>query len=73
MNTALDLSQMTTEEKLRALEALWTDLSQNAPESIPAPQWHDDVLQSRARDIKEGKAMFNAWPDVKARLRDRLR
>lgn len=73
MTISLDLEQMSTEEKLRALEALWADLNQKAPDCIPAPQWHRDVLRSRAQDIEEGTAGFSGWPDAKKRLRDRLR
>ena len=72
MTVSLDLDQMSTEEKLRVLEALWVDLSQKTPDRIPAPQWHQDVLEARAKDAEEGTTGFSAWADVKKRIRDRF-
>ncbi|MAO58204.1 MULTISPECIES: addiction module protein [Alloalcanivorax] len=72
MTISLDLDQMSIEEKLRVLEALWVDLSEKAPDSIPAPQWHKDVLEERANSVEEGKSHFSAWPDAKKRIRDRF-
>ena len=72
MTVSLDLDQMSIEEKLRVLEALWTDLSQKAPDSVPAPQWHGDVLEERAKDVEEGKSFFSDWPEAKKRIRDRF-
>lgn len=72
MTASLPLDQMSTEEKLRALEALWADLSQTA-ETRLAPQWHHDVLSARERKIDEGTSVFSDWADAKKRIRDRSR
>jgi len=53
MSTTLDLDQITTEEKLAAMEALREDLSRR--DAVPAPQWHKDILDDRQRLIDEGK------------------
>jgi hypothetical protein len=48
MATMLQIDQMTLEEKLRAMEALWDDLCQRE-EDVPVPQWHKDLLDERER------------------------
>jgi len=62
------LDEMTTEDKLAAMERLWEDLCRN-PESIPSPKWHEDVLLARERHIKEGKAKFSTLDEVRERIR----
>jgi hypothetical protein len=70
MATELQLDQMTLEEKLRAMEALWDDLCRR--DAVPVPQWHKDVLDHRQRLIDEGKAEFIDWETAKKELRNRL-
>lgn len=47
---ALDLEQMTVEEKLRAIEMIWDDLCRK-DENIPSPDWHGDTLRERAEEL----------------------
>lgn len=68
MATELQLDQMTIEEKLRAMEAIWDDLCRH--NAVPVPQWHKDVLDERQRLIDEGKAEFIDWETAKKELRD---
>lgn len=70
MPVDLPLDKMTTEEKLQAMEALWTDLSRD-PDQVPSPGWHGDVLRDREQKVKEGKEHFVDWETAKKRLRDR--
>jgi hypothetical protein len=67
----LDIEKMTLEEKLRAMEALWTDLSRNE-ENIQSPPWHEEVLKEREDKAKSGQAKFESWEHAKRELRDRL-
>ena len=69
MSTQLQLDQMTIEEKLQAMEALWDDLCQNS--AVPIPQWHKDILDHRQRLIDEGKAEFIDWDTAKEQIRER--
>ena len=71
MDAVLPLDQMTTEEKLRAMEALWADLSRNA-DSFESPAWHADVLRERDQRIAEGKEPSTEWEVAKRKLRERL-
>lgn len=70
MVTALPLERMSTQEKLRALEEIWADLSRH-PASVPVPDWHRDVLLEREQRVEAGSATFHEWSEVKRRLRDR--
>lgn len=72
MERVLPLDRMSTDEKLRALEEIWADLSR-VPDSVPAPQWHQDALEARERRIEEGAATFDEWTVAKQRLRERTR
>ena len=67
MSAPLQLDQMSLDEKLRAMEALWDDLCRHE-ESIPVPQWHKDLLDERERMIQEGKARFSDWETAKKRI-----
>jgi hypothetical protein len=66
MSAVLDIDQMTLEEKLRAMEALWDDLCQK--DAVPVPQWHKDILDERERQVEEGKAEFSDWDIAKRRI-----
>ena len=59
---------MTTEEKLRAMEELWADLSRDESQ-IESPAWHGDVLRERAEAVKSGKETFVDWETAKKQLR----
>lgn len=71
MDAVLPLDQMTTEEKLRAMETLWADLSRKA-DSFESLAWHADVLRERDQRIAEGKEACVSWEDAKRDLRERL-
>ena len=67
---ALPLSEMSVEEKLQAMEALWEDLSRDA--NLESPAWHEEVLVERDRQIEAGEARFVDWEQAKADIRLRL-
>jgi hypothetical protein len=71
MISTLQLKQMTREEKLRALEDIWTDLSMNDSE-IASPSWHDDVLKETDARISAGQEQMEDWQDAKRELRKRF-
>lgn len=71
MDTVLPLDRMTVEEKLRVMEALWTDLSRKA-DAFESPAWHGEVIRERDLRVAEGKETYLNWEDAKRELRDRL-
>ena len=69
MELALPLDQMTTAEKLRALEQIWEDLCRT-PDEVPSPSWHADVLQDREKRVQEDSSRFVDWAEAKQKIRD---
>lgn len=69
MELALPLDQMTTAEKLRALEQIWENLCRT-PDEIPSPSWHADVLRDREKRVQEGSSQFVDWAEAKQKIRD---
>ena len=63
----MQIDQMTLEEKLLAMEALWDDLCRRE-EGIPMLPWHKDLLEERERLIRDGKARFTDWETAKRRI-----
>jgi hypothetical protein len=61
---------MSREEKLRAMEAIWADLSRDESE-FQSPDWHRDALRDAERLVKEGKAKFSDWDEAKRRIRSK--
>jgi len=72
MQPNVPLDQMTTLEKLRALEEIWQDL-QGTPAEVPFPAWHADVLAAREGRVRKGASQFHEWPQAKRDIRDRSR
>lgn len=67
MPDLIPIEQMTLEEKLRTMEALWDDLCRRE-ETIPVAQWHQDLLDERERLISQGKAVFVDWETARKRI-----
>ena len=72
MNISLPLDKMTRLDKLAIMERLWDDLCQD-PDSIPSPQWHKGVLETREQEITEGKAKFSSFDRAKERIKDQIK
>jgi hypothetical protein len=68
MVTTLPIKRMSREEKLRAMEELWTDLSQEE-NKFDSPAWHAKVLRHTEQLVRKGKAKFSDWAVAKERIR----
>jgi hypothetical protein len=66
------LGEMSVEEKLELMEAIWTDLSRD-PDRLESPTWHKDVLEETEKRVESGEAVFSDWEKAKISIRDRLR
>jgi len=71
MATKLPLHEMTIQEKLAAMEALWEDLSRS-PEAIESPEWHREILDERRQRVADGTSRFEDWETAKAKIREKL-
>jgi hypothetical protein len=68
MPILLPLKKMSRDEKLRAMEALWADLSHDE-DQFESPPWHEEASRDAERVVKAGKAKFSDWEEAKKRLR----
>ncbi|MBI3378284.1 MAG: addiction module protein [Nitrospirae bacterium] len=64
----LQLDQMTTRDKIRAMELLWDDLCKHA-NAVASPSWHKDILSQREKSVAKGKEKFNDWDGEKERIK----
>lgn len=69
MSITLPLDQMTTAEKLRVMEDLWTDLTRSEQE-FESPAWHERVLKEREDRLRAGEETPIDWEVAKSELRD---
>ena len=68
MPLTLPLKKMSRDDKLRAMEAIWADLSADAAK-VASPPWHAEALRHAERQVKSGQAKFSDWDDAKVRIR----
>jgi hypothetical protein len=71
MAVNLPLEDMSLEDKLLLLEAIWADLSR-VPEQVESPAWHKEALEETERRVQSGEATFSDWQKAKASIRHRL-
>ena len=71
MKDILEIKQMSREEKLRVMEALWEDLSRE-DQSIQSPAWHKSLLQETEQRVQTGQEKILDWKEAKKELRKRF-
>ena len=67
MIQAVDIEQMSLDERLQAMELLWSSLTRT-PEAVPSPDWHGEVIAERLAKIERGEGEFLSIAELKARL-----
>lgn len=65
MITTADIKKMSTDERIQAMEALWDSLLHDDSKPV-SPQWHEDILEERKKNIKSGGAKFISLEELKA-------
>ncbi len=68
MATAIDIDRLTFEEKMELYDKLVNSLTPDQ-RFDPSPAWHKDVLEERARLVREGKAEYVTLDDTIAEFR----
>lgn len=71
MRTTIEIKQLSREEKLRVMEAIWEDLS-NEEDQIDSPDWHRKALQETELRLSSGQEKIVDWQDAKRDLRKRF-
>lgn len=59
--------ELPVEEQIEYVSFLWERIAAH-PERVPVPEWHQQVLEERLRDIEENPDDESPWEDVEARL-----
>jgi hypothetical protein len=72
MTTTLAIDRLSRTEKLRVMEAIWVDLTQDEV-LTESPAWHKDALAETARRVKNGVEPILDWEQAKRDLRKRIR
>ncbi len=68
MITQADIENMSREEKLRAMEVLWQEISKEEP-APESPDWHAELLEETQSRVAAGTEGRVDWEDAKRRLR----
>jgi hypothetical protein len=71
VNVCDQIPNLSTAEKLMAMEVLWSSLHHTFEESEP-PEWHRELLRRRRELIESGEAVYEDWNSVKKDLRERM-
>jgi hypothetical protein len=72
MSVIEQIHQLTLQEKLIAMEAIWDDIS-SVEENLEIPQWHKDILNERDQLIADGKARFIDWEEAKEQIKQAVK
>jgi hypothetical protein len=67
MNT-IEIEGMSIAERIQAMEAIWASLLKSDSE-MESPDWHQDVLAERRRQIDAGSAEFISLAELRAARR----
>ena len=68
---SIDISVLSSAEKIDLMELLWRDLSKN-PENIEVPKWHLKQLEESERAIAAGTDEFIDIDEFETELREKL-
>ena len=71
MKDMIGIKQLSREEKLRVMEAIWEDLS-SEDQSIQSPAWHESILQETKQRVQSGQEQIFDWKEAKKELRKRF-
>ena len=63
------VATMSQEEKLRAMDVLWSSIVSSSGAYEP-PAWHEAVLRERRRRVVEGEETFIPWEEAKRQLQE---
>ena len=71
MQNTFNIQNLSREDKLRVMEAIWEDLSKEGDE-VESPEWHQEALQETEQRLKVGEEKMVDWAAAKKDLRERF-
>jgi len=66
---SIPMHKMTLQEKLQAIDLLWSSISTETSEEI-SPAWHADELEKRLLQSSASNSVFEDWEAVKQELQE---
>jgi hypothetical protein len=63
-----EIQHLPRVEKLRLMEVLWADLSQD-DSGLESPAWHREALQETTGRVARGEETLLDWEQAKSKLR----
>ena len=69
--TENQIAQMSREEKIRLMAALWVDLSRSDV-AVESPDWHRAALEETESRLAAGQERILDWDESKLELRRRV-
>jgi hypothetical protein len=70
MLAAEDISRMSKDERVNAMERLWESFSRDGME-VRSPDWHQQVLTGRTKIADSPDAVWIGVDELQSRLMDR--
>lgn len=70
MITTDEIKTMSRADKIRLMEELWEDLSNDG--DIKSPDWHEDALRETELSVAEGTERKMEWNSAKRELRSKF-
>lgn len=70
MITEREIKEMPIDQKLRLMEAIWTEISRTS-EDYTSPEWHREELQETEKRRASGQEGLIDWEEAKSKLRSR--
>ena len=71
MQSTIEISHLSREEKLRIMEDIWDDLSRDES-AVQSPKWHQEPLQKTKIRVDSGQETIMDWKSAKRELRKRF-
>jgi Putative addiction module component len=71
-NPPAGFDELTIEEKLNYVASLWDRIAA-IPDTVPAPDWHLEVIEQRTHEREAGAPNGRSWKDFREELRAKLR
>ena len=71
MATPFEIQNLSREDKLRVMEAIWEDLIKES-DKIESPSWHQETLKETEQRLERGEENKIDWNIAKQELRKRF-
>ena len=68
MPNTIEIKDLSREEKLRIMEAIWADLT-SEEELFESPEWHAKALRETEQRLSSGQEKILNWQTAKKELR----